>query len=440
MCTINDMSKKRKTLYYCKNHPQKRSIGICSQCGSPLCVNCQIIFDGKTYCSAASCIPKELTGASNDSLKLHTETVLYKPLILWSAVTLALCSIVFAAWLFREFELLKNENLALQNNRSVLLAQLSAQKEIETEPLIQEPNDSTEIVSQPKQPAANRLQGLPPVFKPLSPLPRTGYSFNNGSEDLKMVSITFDGGSLANITNEILDTLQSRNVKSTMFLTGFFIKKYPEIIKKLVELGHEPANHTLTHPHLTSYGNNRVQATLSTVSQNFLYKELTENNHLFFSLTGKHLAPLWRAPYGEYNKQLCCWARTAGYFHIGWRQGRSWREGFDTNDWVPDRETPGFKTPDEVFTKIVTLANTKPYGINGGIILMHLGTERKNREDQVHLKLGMMIDSLRSLGYSIVPVSEMMNQSGVDSGRWAMASGQLAPEQMDGGQKVEGGE
>lgn len=432
------MSKKRKTLHNCKNHPQKRSTATCSRCGSPLCVSCQIVFAGKIYCSAALCIPKELTVASNDSLMPHSGMMLYKPLILWSAATLALCSIVFAAWIFKEYELLKNENLALQNNRAVLLAQLSAENEIETEPLIQEQDDSTEIESKPEQSAVKKLSSLPPVFKPLLPLSRNSYSFNNGCEELKMVSITFDGGSLANITNEILDTLQSRNVKSTMFLTGSFIKKYPREVKRLVELGHEPANHTFSHPHLTSYSNNRVQTTLTTVSQDLLYKELTENNRLFLSITGRHLAPLWRAPYGEYNEQLCSWARAAGYFHIGWRQGRSWREGFDTNDWVPDRETPGFKTPDEVFAKIVTLANTKPYGINGGIILMHLGTERKNREDQVHLKLGMMIDSLRSLGYSIVPVSEMMNQSGVDSGRWAMASGQLAPAQMDGGQKVEG--
>jgi peptidoglycan/xylan/chitin deacetylase (PgdA/CDA1 family) len=347
-------------------------------------------------------------------------------------VTLALCSIVFAAWIFREYEELKVENQALQNNRSVLLAQLNTEKEIETEPLIHEQDDSPEIAGKPEQPILSRQ---PAVFKPLSPLPRTGYSFNNGSDDLKMVSITFDGGSLANIASEILDTLQSRNVKSTMFLTGYFIKKNPEIVKKLVELGHEPGNHTLTHPRLTSYSNNRVQKTLPDITQDIIKRELTVNNELLFSITGKHFAPLWRAPYGEYNEQLCSWARTAGYFHIGWRQGRSWCEGFDTNDWVPDRETPGYKTPDEVFTKIVTLANTKPYGINGGIILMHLGTERKNREDQVHLKLGMMIDTLRALGYSIVPVSEMMNKSGVDGGRWTVASGQVAAE--DSGQNME---
>jgi peptidoglycan/xylan/chitin deacetylase (PgdA/CDA1 family) len=404
------MSKKRKSGHYCKNHPKKRSTGTCFHCGIPLCANCQILFAGKTYC-AATCVPKELKALTNSD-KPPSDTLLYKPLILWAAVTLALCSIVVTAWIFRKYELLKDENRALQNNRSVLLSQLSTMNDIEREPLFHDLEDSVETTTKHQQAVICKLP-VKPVFKTLPPLPRNEFSFNNGSNELKMVSFTFDGGSLANISNEIIDTLQSRKVMGTMFLTGHFIKRYPEIVRRLVDQGHELGNHMLTHPHLTSYSENRIQTTLNSVSQELVYKELTGTDQLLFSTTGRHFAPLWRAPYGEYNEQLCSWARAAGYFHIGWRQGRSWSEGFDTNDWVPDSATPGFKTPEEVFTKIVTLANTKPYGINGGIILMHLGTERKNREDQVHLKLGMMIDSLRSLGYTIVPVSEMINRSGV---------------------------
>lgn len=301
----------------------------------------------------------------------------------------------------------------------MLLAQLSSQQDIETEHPVHEPDTIPETIKEfDHSEGCKSIKKVKvtsqAVFKPLLPLPCNNYSFNNGSCELPMVSITFDGGSLANAAMNILDTLNSRNVKTTMFLTGQFIRKHPEIVQKIVDHGHELGNHTLNHPRLTSFSENRLQRTLAPVTQSVIFKELISADRLLASTTGIHFAPLWRAPYGEYNEQLCKWARDAGYMHVGWRQGRSWKDGFDTNDWITDSETPGFKTPDEVFTKIVTLANTKPYGINGGIILMHLGTLRKNRSEQVHFKLGVLIDSLRVLGYEIVPVSEMMRRSGVN--------------------------
>jgi peptidoglycan/xylan/chitin deacetylase (PgdA/CDA1 family) len=335
-------------------------------------------------------------------------------LILWSSATLTFCAIAFAAWIFREYELLKIENTALQNNRSMLLTQLSSVHNIEF--------DHTVVERDPKQVSTDSEQikvvknrkAIKPVFKPLPPLPGNTFSFNNGSVELPMVSFTFDGGSSANAAMGIIDTLRSRNVKSTMFVTGQFIKKHPDIVQKLIDEGHELGNHMFSHLHLTTYSENRQQTTRTTITHDIVCNELVSADQLLVSITGHHFAPLWRAPYGEYNEQLCIWARDAGYVHIGWRQGKTWSDGFDTNDWIADSETPGFRTPDEVFTKIVTLANTKPYGINGGIILMHLGSERKNRDEQVYLKLGAMIDTLRVLGYEIVPVSEMMKRAGVE--------------------------
>lgn len=335
-------------------------------------------------------------------------------LILWSSVTLTFCAIAFAAWVFREYELLKIENRALQNNRSMLLAQMSSNPDIETEhtDIEQEPQPEDTAIEQIK--VEKTIKTKKTDYKPLQLLPGNTFSFNNGSVEFPVVSFTFDGGSTANAAMDIMDTLRSRNVTTTMFLTGHFIKKHSDIVKKLIEAGHELGNHMFSHLHLTTYSENRIQYTLSAISQSVIQRELITADQLLVSATGQHFAPLWRAPYGEFNEQLCAWARDAGYVHVGWRQGRSWRDGFDTNDWIADSETPGFKTPEEVFTKIVTLANTKPYGINGGIILMHLGTERKKREDQVHLKLGAMIDSLRVLGYEIVPISVMMKRAGME--------------------------
>lgn len=234
------------------------------------------------------------------------------------------------------------------------------------------------------------------------------YHISNGPIDKKNVSLTFDGGSLANCAEAILDTLLSREVKSTMFLTGEFINKYPQIVKRIVSDGHECGNHTYTHPHLTTYQLNKKHKTLPDVNEVFLDRELLQTAELFYRETGHKMVPLWRAPYGEFNSEICQWAYNAGYIHVGWRQGKSWLENLDSNDWITDPDTPGYHTPKEFLDKILSIAKSEPYGINGGIILMHLGTNRKRTEDNIHTVLGELIDSLKSFGYDIVPVSQLL--------------------------------
>jgi len=259
---------------------------------------------------------------------------------------------------------------------------------------------------------------IPPPQSSIKASPRSKSGvplmINNASADINLFALTFDGGSSASAAGDILDTLASRGVKSTVFLTGAFIKRFPQVVMRIAAEGHELGNHTMNHPHLTTYAETRTQSTRRDVNRALIVSELTAPEKLLFENAG-HLrfAPLWRAPFGEYNQEICEWAFSAGYIHIGWRQGGSWRVNLDSNDWVVNENSPAYKTPQEVFDKIVTIAQT-PGGLNGGIILMHLGTERTQRSEQVHRILGRLIDTLRRMGYKPVTVSTLLYHSGVD--------------------------
>jgi peptidoglycan/xylan/chitin deacetylase (PgdA/CDA1 family) len=249
-----------------------------------------------------------------------------------------------------------------------------------------------------------------------SPRTKSGLPFmiNNASAGVNFFALTFDGGSSANAADAILDTLASRNVKSTVFLTGAFIKRYPQTVIRIAAEGHELGNHTMNHPRLTTYAENRAQITRPEITRASITSELTAPEHLLSELAGGlRFAPFWRAPFGEYNQEICEWALDAGYIHICWRQGGSWRVNLDTNDWVANEASPAYKTPQEVFDKIINIAST-PGGLNGGIILMHLGTERRQRTQQVHTILGKLIDTLRNMDYKPVTVSTLLYHSGVD--------------------------
>lgn len=334
---------------------------------------------------------------------------------MWASLTIGLCGVVFGLIQIRENMKLAEQIEIFKQNR-VQMIELLKQRDMMLTKVKERIIEMTDTTKKPL-PEASKKNAPPPVdpaqeytfFPGAMPL-----SFDNGATAKKLIALTFDGGSHGNAADAILDTLRSRNVKTTMFLTGGFIRKYPELVKKILADGHEVGNHTNSHPHLTAWETSRRHATLPEISSELIGRELAAANRSFREVTGTDMRPFWRAPYGEKNDQICGWAQQYGYLHVGWKQARSWRENFDTNDWIPDPETPGYHTLDETFQKFSELADAQPFGMNGAIILMHLGTMRKAEGEHVHYILGKIIDMLKEKGYDLVPVSVLIEEAGVD--------------------------
>ncbi len=227
-----------------------------------------------------------------------------------------------------------------------------------------------------------------------------------GSLAEKKVALTFDGGASNNVTGEILDILRSRNVHCTMFLTGQFLRHYPETVRQIVHDGHEVGNHTFDHPHLTTYAENHRHVTRPGVTRAFVQEELKKTAELFHRITGKSMAPLWRPPYGESNAQIRQWAAETGFQEVDWTIGHDRQENMDTRDWIAQPDAPGYLTGEEIEKKILAFARHGKVGANGAIILMHLGSNR--RTDFPHKRLPALIDSLRNEGYRFVKISDLL--------------------------------
>ncbi|HEX9652919.1 MAG TPA: polysaccharide deacetylase family protein [bacterium] len=228
-----------------------------------------------------------------------------------------------------------------------------------------------------------------------------------GDVTKRQVALTFDGGYLDNASGDILDVLKAQGVKSTMFLSGTFIRKFPDAVKRMVAEGHEIGNHSNHHPHLTDFTGKGTHVTRPEVTREFLHKELNEAAEAFNKVTGKAFAPLWRAPYGEHNLEIRQWAAELGYRHVGWTLGHDQEGNMDTMDWVADTTSPAYLTADEILGKVLNFGNGSDAGANGAIIIMHLGTQRL--DDFPHQKLAEIIDGLRQRGYQLVRASEMID-------------------------------
>jgi peptidoglycan/xylan/chitin deacetylase (PgdA/CDA1 family) len=225
---------------------------------------------------------------------------------------------------------------------------------------------------------------------------------SRGDLSRREIALTFDGGRWANAAPEILHTLRERGISSTFFLTGEFIRNYPDLVRQMVADGHEVANHTFHHPHLTSFALNDRQNLLNGVDREFLWQELQRTEEVFSEVTGRRMAPFWRAPYGEQNPTLRRWAKEAGYQHVSWTSDLERKKTLDSLDWVADPSLRIYCSAEEVRDRILGYGE----GANGGIVLMHLSTARTH--DRVHERLGEIIDGLRGNGYRLVKVSEML--------------------------------
>jgi len=257
------------------------------------------------------------------------------------------------------------------------------------------------------------LQKTPPIETPVertapTERPRSPFvpDITRGDASLKEVALTFDGGSgKVGETYEILDALRKRRIKATIFLTGQFIRENPEAVRRIVADGHEVGNHTLNHPHLTAFARDFRHTTLEGVNSSVIKQELEGADDLFREVTGEEMAPLWRAPYGEINGSIRRWALEDGYVHIGWTSDYENRESLDTLDWVRDRSSRFYRTPEEIKARVMSFGKGRS-GVGGGIILMHLNTGRGN--DRAALMLGDMLDSLARRGYRFVRVSTLI--------------------------------
>lgn len=124
-------------------------------------------------------------------------------------------------------------------------------------------------------------------------------------EDEKVISISFDAAWGNEDTETLIDIMEKYGVKTTFFVVGGWVDKYPESVKQLADAGHEIMNHSATHPHMTKISANKIREEVK------LCDEKIQN------ITGVK-PTLFRAPYGDYNNTVVSTLRETGHFTIQW--------------------------------------------------------------------------------------------------------------------------
>lgn len=120
-----------------------------------------------------------------------------------------------------------------------------------------------------------KLFRTPTIFRWIFPRRTWGFF-----DTPKKVYLTFDDGPTPSLTSWILEELSKHNLKATFFCVGANVKKYPELMKRIVEEGHVVGNHTMRHEKGTS------------IDKDLYLQSIAETNELVQS-------NLFRPPYGR---------------------------------------------------------------------------------------------------------------------------------------------
>ncbi len=191
------------------------------------------------------------------------------------------------------------------------------------------------------------------------------------------------------------------DLEVTLFVTGKFIEKYPSVIRRAVLAGHEIGNHTYSHPHLTTYEQNRKHQLLPRVTKSWFQNELRKTEEAFRKATGRPMQPLWRAPFGEENRSLRGWAMEMGYLHVRWSllEGAS----LDSRDWVADEHSSMYQSSERIMQRLLSFPK-----LGGGIILMHMATERV---EPPWAELPTFLEALEKRGMEATTITRLLEDS-----------------------------
>lgn len=194
-----------------------------------------------------------------------------------------------------------------------------------------------------------------------------------GDASRKVVYLTFDAGYDTGHLGHILDALKAEKVQANFFVTRYFMKESPAMLRRMVAEGHTIGNHTATHPTgLSAKGEQRIK------------DEILWTAEYYKKLTGREMPLLFRPPSGECDDRILNVADQLGWRTVFWSMAYA--------DWLPKQKGAQF-----------AVDHVAKYSHPGAIILLHPFASNSEA-------LGTIIGKLKREGYAFGSLAELKDE------------------------------
>jgi len=218
-----------------------------------------------------------------------------------------------------------------------------------------------------------------------------------GDSTQKKIYLVFTGDEYADGGEKISKVLAQEKVKASFFLTGNFYRNpnFKSLIKKLKNDGHYLGPHS--DQHLLYCDWNKRDSLLVTKTD---FETDLNNNYRAMAGFGisKEAAGYFLPPYEWYNQTIANWTKAQGLRLINFTP-----ETRANADYTYPEMGKSYRSSDEIYRSITTFNETKPNGLNGFILLLHIGTDAR-RNDKFYNRLAELITYLKKYDYKLARI------------------------------------
>lgn len=198
-----------------------------------------------------------------------------------------------------------------------------------------------------------------------------------------------------------MQTLRQHNVKASFFFTGEFYrnKSFQPMIQQLKKDGHYLGAHSDQH---LLYADWKKRDSLLVTKDQFK-NDLLQNYAAMgrFGIS-KSNALFFLPPYEWYNDSIAAWTKEMGLQLINYTPGTKSAADYT---WP---ELPNYQSSEVIYQSILNYEHTKPGGLNGFLLLLHIGTDPR-RKDMFYDRLTELIATLKKSGYAFGTVKQLFD-------------------------------
>lgn len=224
-----------------------------------------------------------------------------------------------------------------------------------------------------------------------------------GDASRKTIALIFTGGDFSDGGPHIRTVLAKKRIKTGFFFTGDFYRspEKRELIRGLAADGHYLGPHSDKHLLYCSW----EDRSKTLVAKAEFERDLLANYEVMAEFgIRKEDAPYFIPPYEWYNAKIVEWSAGLGLTLFNFTPGTSSNADYTT----PDMKE--YLSSEEIYRRILAYEKRDPKGLNGFILLIHIGTAPE-RTDKLYLRLENLIDELTRRGYAFVRIDETLAYS-----------------------------
>jgi peptidoglycan/xylan/chitin deacetylase (PgdA/CDA1 family) len=214
----------------------------------------------------------------------------------------------------------------------------------------------------------------------------------------KEIHLVFTGHEFGDGGEVIRSVLQRHGVKAAFFLTGDFYRnrKFSSLIQGLKSDGHYLGGHSDKHLLYCSW---EKRDSLLVSKEEFIADLLANYAELEKFGVRKSDAPFFLPPYEWYNKSVSAWTEELGLTLVNFSPGT-----YSNADWTIPELGKQYLSSDTIYNRILSYENNHSAGLNGFILLTHIGVDPR-RTDKFYLRLDGLLFELEKRGYTFTLLS-----------------------------------